>query len=310
MSAPSPLPNPTTPTQGGFLHPSASLLSPPPSSIASSAGASSLPHPRQSPLRPGGPKESAFVRFIDQELLRIQRRHAKRETDDALEAEEEAGLENLGDLGGVKGYRVFGELAKDVERVVGLVWTSGTPSLQIPYFLTLALLTSTFLPSYPPAPKAMFRLLGKLDLVFASLLQGRNIETGENLPGFERGRKVNGTEKVRIKSLVERTRVAVVDVMSSGDFAEEESDDDEEDAKDTQAEESEMEDGMVVEMETDIDDEADRAASRRNRDVDMDLQRLEDGGGWEMDVAKVYDRTVVELGDTIGGAPIGIITDD
>jgi len=29
-----------------------------------------------------------------------------------------------------------------------------------------------------------------------------------------------------------------------------------------------------------------------------------------MGVARIYDRTVVELGDTIGGSPIGIITDD
>ena len=32
-------------------------------------------------------------------------------------------------------------------------------------------------------------------------------------------------------------------------------------------------------------------------------------GDWDMHIAKVYDRTVVELGDTLGGTPIGIISD-
>jgi hypothetical protein len=29
----------------------------------------------------------------------------------------------------------------------------------------------------------------------------------------------------------------------------------------------------------------------------------------EMGIARVYDRTMVELGDLLGGSPIGIITD-
>jgi len=141
----------------------------------------------------------------------------------------------------------------------------------------------------------MFRLLGKLDIAFASLLQGHNVETGDALPGFETGRRVSGTEKVRIKSLVERTRVAVVEVMSSGEMEEDEE-------EGTAEEDSELEDGMVVEMETDTEDEQSR--------YDKKLQdEVEDVGGWDMEVAKVYDRTVVELGDTIGGTPIGIITE-
>lgn len=112
------------------------------------------------------------------------------------------------------GYTNFKQVAQDIDRLADVVWVSGTPSLQISYFLNLALLVRAMLPSFPPHPKSLFRLLQKLDLAFASLIQGRDLDSGETLPGFEGGRGVNPTEKVRIKSLVERTRVAVVEVMN------------------------------------------------------------------------------------------------
>jgi hypothetical protein len=155
-------------------------------------------------------------------------------------------------------------------------------SLEVPYLLTLASLVTQALPSFSAAPKATFSVLDKLDLAFASLLQGRHIETGETLSGFSSGRKISGTEKVRMKSIVDQTRVIVMDVIvNSGDAEEEEEEDDE-----------------TVYMETGDEME----------EVEQDYG--EDFGEREMGVARIYDRTVVELGDTIGGSPIGIITDD
>lgn len=140
-------------------------------------------------------------------------------------------------------------------------------SLQIPYLLSLALLAVTYIPSFPPAPRSMFRLLEKLDVAFASLVQGKDAETGETLPGFEGRRGVSGTEKVRIKSLIERTRVVVVEVMTRGEYEIEE-----------ESGEGGDEDMMDLDAETDF----------------------------AMEVARVYDRTLVELGDTLGGPSIGI----
>ena len=60
---------------GGFLSP--------PTSSASSALYSHLPHPRTSPLRSGGSKESTLIRYVDQQILNVQRRFAKRTTPDA-----------------------------------------------------------------------------------------------------------------------------------------------------------------------------------------------------------------------------------
>lgn len=143
---------------------------------------------------------------------------------------------------------------------------------------------------FPANPRQMFRLLGKLDHAFASLLQARDIDTGEPLPGFFGKRGVSGTEKVRIKSLVERTRVCVVETMNKGEFEEETMDGD-----------------VSMTDETDDDDGNLVLENPEDLDIDDDL----DGGNWDMQVAKVYDRTLVELGETMDmtGPDIGIRTE-
>lgn len=141
--------------------------------------------------------------------------------------------------------------------------------------------------AFPAAPRPLFRLVGKLDNAFASLLQGREIDTGDPLPGFNMNRGVSGTEKVRIKSLVERTRICVVDVMSKGDFEE-----DEEmlEQKDTAT--SDMEGDLILDEPADLD-------------VDEDFEDED----WDMQIARVYDKTLVELGQTMEGPEIGIRTE-
>lgn len=99
-------------------------------------------------------------------------------------------------------------------------------------------------------------------------------------------RGINGTEKVRIKSLVERSRVCVVDVMSKGDFEEME------ESGDETPPQSDIEGDLILdEPETiNVDDDA-------------------EDENWDMQVAKVYDRTIVELGSTMEGPEIGIRTE-
>lgn len=147
-------------------------------------------------------------------------------------------------------------------------------SLQTPYLISLALLFVTYLPSFPASPRTTFRLLRKLDLAFSSLLQGCDPDTGETLPGFERQKSLSTTEKVRIKSLVERTRVVMVEVM----------------AKDEREDETEADE--TVNETTDEDDDDD--------DDDMTLE-YDNEDEWDMEIAKAYDRTLVELGESLGG---------
>lgn len=93
------------------------MLSPPQSSTASvSTAHATLPHAREHPLKSGGSKESSFIRFVDQGIQKIQRRFAKRGSNEADTGEEED----------AKGYASFSEFAKDTEALVDLVWVSGT----------------------------------------------------------------------------------------------------------------------------------------------------------------------------------------
>lgn len=274
---------------GGFL------LSPTPSSVASSAAVTTLPRPRGSPLRPGGSKESALIRHIDAQVLHVQRRVAKRSSTSrrsAADHDEQAQNQEVVDAwpGDVKGYTSMREACHDLDELVDVVWISGTPGLQVPYLISIALLLATIVGGMPPTPKSLFQLLRKLDHAFASLLQGRDVETAEVLPGFEKKKKtVSGTEKVRIRSLVERTRVEVMEAIKKGEFEREEMDADYSmDDMDTRL------DGELI-LEGDDHDQS---------DVD-DV----DEAGWETQLARVYDQTIVELGDSLEAPNIGVITD-
>lgn len=142
-----------------------------------------------------------------------------------------------------------------------------TASLQIPYLLNIAGSVNTYLPAFPPSPKSTFGLLRKLDRAFSSLLKGEDSDTGEILPGFEGGMRagMSKTDMVRCKGLVEATRVLIVDVMNK---------------------EPELDEDIEgSEVETDLEEDA---------GMDADEQKF------EMDVARVYEQTIVQLGERLG----------
>ena len=168
--------------------------------------------------------------------------------------------------------------------------------------LNLAVLTSEFLPLFPTSTRsvqATFSLLSKLDYAFSSLLTGQDTATGEPLPGFESGRRVSTTDKVRLKGVVDRARLTMVKVLSG---------------------ESAVGDGDDVGDTSDTDAGDDSPSMRDRQDTvtfegfennDDDVDDEEDGDEWEeRNIASVYAKTIGELGDVLGGPPIGIITDD
>lgn len=139
-------------------------------------------------------------------------------------------------------------------------------SLQIPYLLNIAGSVNNYLPAFPPSPKCTFALLGKLDHAFSSLMQGEDSVTGELLPNFQGGKRVgmSKTDMVRCKGLVEATRVLMVDLM-------------------------------------DKEPEITRDADESDADTDVEME-----SGWdpetekfEMDVARVYEQTIVQLGELL-----------
>ena len=180
------------------------------------------------------------------------------------------------------------EACKDIQELVDLIWISGSPHLQVFYLISIALFIETLVQGMPPSPKRLFKLLNKMDHAFASLLQGRDIDTGERLPGFLNGRAVTGTEQVRIRSIVERTRRNVVEAFKKGEFEEEKErvqEIDDEDKMDTDT------DGELVLDGNDLDEPD------------------EDDDTFDMSIGRVYDRTIVELGDSLEEPSLGIITE-
>jgi hypothetical protein len=134
-------------------------------------------------------------------------------------------------------------------------------------------------------------MLDKLDHAFTSLLQGRDSETGRDLPGLGDGKAVSGTEKVRIRSLVERTRVSVVEAFKRGEFEHND-----------------------VEIDGDTDGDTNMNLDDSNDDDDLVIEGADDFVDEEeatidMQIARVYDRTIVELGDSLETPSIGIITE-
>lgn len=146
-------------------------------------------------------------------------------------------------------------------------------SLQIPYLLNIALTMITYPIKFPPAPATTFAVLRKLDHAFASLLRGEDSVTGAPLPGFQSGRRagLSQTDMVRLRSIVEDSRVMIVDVMSKEPEPEPE----------TENEDGEDDDEMA--LDEDEDDE------------------------FAMDIARVYEATMMELGKRLESGPnIGI----
>lgn len=248
------------PQPGGFIPPSG-LLSPAPSSTSTRSRAIELPHPRGHSLRPGSHKEDLVRRYVEDKLLNISRRYVKK-----------FGKPNPGDA--VVGFKSFSEVCREFEGIVNVLWKSGTPSLQIPFLLRLASDFTQYVRSFPPSPKSTFDLLRKLDHCFASLLCGQDMESRDSLPGFENGlgAGMTPTDMVRCRSLVEQTRLLMMEILSSGEVDEEETD--------GEGEESSAEStGYLLTW-------------------DADEEKL------HMDAARIYENTIVQLGARLGD-PLG-----
>lgn len=154
-----------------------------------------------------------------------------------------------------------------------------TASLQIPYLISLAVLLNTYLPDFPFSARATFKLIKKLDTIFASLLLGKDLQTGNPLPGFE-GKLgvVSMTEKVRIKSIAESTRIIVVSAQGNEDG----------------------EGGVCMDMDDDDDDDGD-ADYDGGQGGRLGFEGFGDElGKWEMESGRVYERTIQILGDELG----------
>ncbi|XWW93311.1 hypothetical protein V2A60_001243 [Cordyceps javanica] len=231
----------------------------------------SLPQPRRKPLNPGGSKEDQVRRELEETLLNISRRYVKK-------------FSGPDPANTVVGFTNFTEVADGLSEVVDTVWRSGTPILQIPFLLKICGDFTQYVRSFPPAPKATFQLLNKIDHCFASLLSGKDIATQETLPGFENGLRggMTTTDMVRCRSLVEQTRVLIVEIMSN-----ERSVGSDVDSDDYDEDEDESED----------DDEFKES---RGGGGDDDEEQDDELASVRLDAARVFENTIVQLGNRLG----------
>lgn len=238
-------------------------------------------------MKQGSIQEWKYIDYVDKHISRMQRRFDKhgllrQDAQEADAAQAATARQAERDLKGVDGYTSFREVGKDVESLIDVVWVSATPHLQVAHLLNLTSLITSALPAFAPAPHTMFRVLGKLDLAFASLITGRDLDNGVPLPGFEiMGSGVSGTEKVRIKSLVQRGRLTVSKLMDSG-------------------EEFDKDDVSEGQTEMDAEDNA----------MDLDDDADYEYDDWGVEMSHVFERTIIELGDDLNAAPVGLLIDD
>lgn len=83
----------------------------------STATTSPLPKQRTHPLRSGSIKETDVINYIDNSILSINRRHAKKFSS-LYEDPDQPTSE--------KGYDEFKEVARDIGTVVDFIWVTGT----------------------------------------------------------------------------------------------------------------------------------------------------------------------------------------
>ncbi|PUU75555.1 hypothetical protein B9Z19DRAFT_1131100 [Tuber borchii] len=238
---------------GASLPPS--LPSPAPSDASSVFSYRPLPHPRPSPLKPGSRPENSLIAFLDHELLQVSRKYAKKFNDG--------------------GYTDAVEIADDLEKLVDLLWVSSTPSLQTQYLLQIANSFNDYISSFPPRFKSTLRLLDKLDRCFHSLITGSSTDSYAPLSPALSGYRMNMTERVRLKSVIERTRLHVVGLAEGMT-----------EAPDPPTEESvpdvgnrESENSLVDAMDGDSEEEEYEAL--------------------EMELSRVYERCLVEIGESL-----------
>ncbi|KAJ4357604.1 uncharacterized protein N0V89_002180 [Didymosphaeria variabile] len=260
------------------------LPTPPESSFAPSVqtapsvhNATPLPRARNHPLPSGGQKEASLIFYLDRALENVGKRATNKHVKELLPGE-------------VAGYKSIAEVVKDLDPLVDVVWVSSTPTLQLPYLISITVAAINCVPMFPPLPRITLNFLSKLDTAFAALISGTNPDTSEPLPGFKNNRGISTTDKVRVKGIVERARATVTKHLVG------EEDEASPEINRTADNASNKDEGFVKFEGFDNSDDSDDEEEAHKRD--------------EREVGHVFEKTIGELGDLLGGDPIGIVTDE
>lgn len=162
---------------------------------------------------------------------------------------------------------------------------SSPASLQIFCLFTIANEFNKLVKAFPPSPASTFALLRKLDHCFASLLQGQDLDTKETLPGFENGLRagMSRTDMVRCHCIVDEARDVIRNLIIAG--------------KPEEEEEAEAE---VRQLPTDEETDNDwDGPADWDKPTAGKIKEDEANNPINMDAARVYENTLVQLGETL-----------
>lgn len=154
---------------GGFVIPT--LPSPAPSATSTTRSISGLPHPRGHALRPGSAKEDKVRNYIDDRLMYINRRWVKKH-----------GLAEPGDE--VIGYKSMGELCKDLEPLINIIWLSGTRRLLIAFPFMFFCLTSNSSQPTNTLPAKHRQRIHNVARLLPAIIIGDLFHTAKTRPRF------------------------------------------------------------------------------------------------------------------------------
>jgi len=296
---------------GGFIPPTTYLPSPAPSNYSSAASGSNdlLPNQRSTPLKSGSKAESRMIYYLDDALLEVSRKFTKKFPNQEEEKKINTANEGGGEGTDVQGYSDVEPLIEDVERLIGLIWISGTASLQIPYLLQIASSLLQYLPPFPPRPTPTFRLLNRLDLAFHLLIADY---------------RMSGTEKVRLNSIVKITRAMVLRLMEGADtFAKDlsskDTDDEDHEADVDEDSDSDPDEDAAMDVDEDTKGDVSKLSRTYARQTQKDHDRTErlveeenedENSSWEMECARVYNRVLEDIGGDLGSTPIGLVVEE
>lgn len=182
-----------------------------------------------------------------------------------------------------------------------LIKLSRTASIQIAYLLQIANNFNEYLASFTPHFPSIFSFLDTLDRSFYSLITGQpSSPVGSPISEPMSKHRLSTTEKVRLKSIIERTRLHVVKIMEEGPSNMEdmdiptESDPHIHNPLSPSSERDTVQDATrdgLLEGENRGRDSGDNGEEdEEDEDEDVDIEML---------VAKIYERCLFEVGESL-----------
>ena len=167
---------------------------------------------------------------------------------------------------------------------------------QIPYLLQIANTFNDYMAYFPLDLKTTFTFLDLLDRCFYTLITGTALPENSPLPPHMAVKQLNQTEKVRLKSIIERTRLHCVKNMEDGP---------------THAQYSEAEVGNMTpapehdlehenpEGETPAEPNNGTGSVNANYNLNEDDEDDDESHEWVLAVTRVYNRSLVELSEQL-----------